>query len=119
MMRPELLGLTAEEHARWEEDKARLARVERLPPLVREEWLRAAFLGECGNSALLRRTLRELRERVLSWAEARSRELTVNDARLLDCCRVCRCSPPRSPLVLDYGREYACLECVGGRTHVG
>lgn len=47
----------------------------------------------------------------------RIRGLSAAEARQRNVCRICQRHPPRVPLVLSYGDEYACEECVNAASH--
>ena len=91
--------------------KKELANLSGYSPEAQFEWLRQAFLSQHCGLAELRRTINQLR----TWAMVNVRDghtLTVTEARLLNCCRICRRKPPRIPTVLSYGDEFACQECL-------
>lgn len=79
----------------------------------------AAFERDWDAARLARdRTEKELREKLdfaqqvaVDYADP-NRQMSVEAARALDCCRVCRKHPVGVPTVLAHGEEYACEACV-------
>jgi hypothetical protein len=77
----------------------------------RIEWLRQAFLTNHVTIESLRFDMNRLQELALSKL-TRAAVLTVEEAQMLNCCRICHTHPPRMPTLLDGGKEFACQECV-------
>ena len=100
--------------ALYEDAKRELARLNDFPTDTHLEWLRQAYLSQHSGLAQLRKTIDELREFALDLVP-NEQALTVAECHLLNCCRICRCKPPRVPTVLSFGDEYACEQCLKER----
>ena len=62
-------------------------------------------------------SLRRLERSTIEWANAAAASahaFAVKLAQEAGVCRICL-QKPRLPLTLNYGREYACTECLEGR----
>jgi hypothetical protein len=88
-----------------------LSRLDRYPADKQLDWLRQACRSNIRAMDELRANYRTLAAHVLTWPEVRERTLTVKDAQLLHVCRLCK-GPPKGRLMTNFGREYACWECL-------
>jgi hypothetical protein len=77
-------------------------------------WLKDCYATQEGAIAYLRASYQELTKHVLAWRETQQRQLTVKDARLLGCCRICRGADRATQgcFRLDYGEEHAHEDCL-------
>lgn len=78
----------------------------------RVQWLFRAYISSQGVIEALRHSLKEHAKLVLSWPEVQARTLTVEDARALGCCRICKRFPVGVPTTLNFGEEFACTACL-------
>ena len=81
-------------------------------PQELSRWLEDAHVSNQGTIAALRQRNKELREMVLEWDEIRLKRLTVKEAQMLHCCRVCMGTYSSGDWLLNYGEEFAHRTCV-------
>ena len=71
---------------------------------------------EADNAALRKRVaaLERTAERYrkwIAWQVSVGGGMSIASAQQLNLCRIC-CKPPTMPLILNFGREYACEKCL-------
>ena len=83
-------------------------------PQELSRWMQNAFITNQGTIAALRHRNKELRDMVLGWDEVgfRPRRLTVEEAQMLHCCRICKGAYSGGNWLLNYGEEFAHQTCV-------
>lgn len=78
-------------------------------------WLKGAFFSHSSAVQCLRARLNAVRGLALSWAPP-GHKLTVEEARMLNVCRLCHLAPlptpEGGPFVLKYGEEFAHQKCL-------
>ena len=95
----------------YQEARDQLAMLDQYSGNQQMEWLRQSFVSQHWAKQRLRDLIDELRTLVRSWPEAKAHTLTVKEATVLAVCRICW-QKPTMPLILDYGREFACQKCL-------
>jgi hypothetical protein len=71
-------------------------------------WLRGAFHTHKEQIAFLLKDIKQLQQKFLLHV---SRPLSVEEARMCNVCRVCRC-PYSAPFTMNYGEEFAHTKCI-------
>lgn len=100
------------EQAFLEEVARRLKEAETGNPTLEAwiDWLKGAFYSHETQKASLLKTVAALR--ALALTSVGQRPLSVEEARLLNVCRICRGDPRAGSLLLNYGAEYAHQSCL-------
>lgn len=83
------------------------------------DYLKSAWVCLSTDNEDLRNCLSVLRDHILNWPETQARVFTVEDAKQLNVCRICKKSSiplPDNPLILNYGKEFAHQKCLEEKT---